>query len=155
MRIKNETVGSAKTQEGLSALIRNKTIYESLVEAHRAEIIRLEQIIFRLEHAYKKIQSIKNELDNSVLGFKMLNLGKYNESPYIWKGDNYNKVDICMCNVIKGDYLKYGFCYGDILAEINTVKEEYEIRLIEEQRQLGGVNKKLNTLVENIKNFWE
>lgn len=143
---------------------RTKEEYNSIVEKYQSfkkslsdKLTRIDDLkneLKRLDDAYDNIKTIKDDLSD----YRGTNVEHcyyaYSVSGYEWYGSTYNEMQATVDTQITPDFQTYINEIDDILDGIGNKKTELENSIIYESGFLVGLRTTINSLCDEISNYW-
>ncbi len=143
---------------------RTKADYNLIVEKYQAfkqslsdKLARIDDLkneLKRLDEAYENVKAIKDDLSE----YRGTNVERcyyaYSINGYEWYGSTYNEMQATVDTQITPEFQAYIDEIDGILDEIGNKRTEYENSIINETGFLSGLRSSINSLYDEIKNYW-
>ncbi|GEM_PF-3460674 len=138
-------------QDSIAAEARAK---EGEASTHETTLEGLREKLGRLDQAYIDVKAAKEAAeDHKTFYFKKC-LERYNDDNLKWVGSTYDKLESDINDVTLPDVDTYIEELDGILDAIGNLRTQYENDILDETTILSGLWKKINSLWDSWKNFW-
>ena len=143
-----------RSQEEYDSMCSSYNSSKNEAEEKESYVDGLKNTLKRLDEAYSSIKKYKEDLSS----YKSQSVDRcyelYNDGDYVWVGSNYDDAESQISDEVTSQFVDYIDRVDGVLDDIGRLRTEYENKILEETTILSGLWKALNSLWDDIKNYW-